>query len=327
MKREVVPLALRVALAMALLGVIPAQAATKISSCPVTITAPGEYEVTRNLICAGTAITITASEVDLNLDGHTLSGSGGGDGIFVQSAANVSIRNGAVRGFFIGVELQRTVDCRITNVTASQNGDSGIVLDSEARANRVTRNTASGNGFAGIDLEAAFANTVTDNTATQNGDRGINIRNSSGNIVARNTSDRNGSGIDVDNDSHGNTVARNSCTGNGDGGIRILDGPTQNTIQDNTVSGNFKGIWLALGAGAHQNTVQGNTANLNVFGIWLDPVATSNRIQGNTALTNTNVDLVDDSPDCDSNAWSNNRFATDNVAGASDGGPGAGCIK
>jgi hypothetical protein len=83
MKREVLTLALRVAVPLALLAVAPARAATQISSCPYTITAPGTYQVTQDLTCGGTAITILASKVAVHLNGHTISGSGAGDGISV----------------------------------------------------------------------------------------------------------------------------------------------------------------------------------------------------------------------------------------------------
>src|SRR5258706_3828220 len=70
--------------ALGLLLANHAQASTKISSCPYTITGPGAYVVTQDLTCAGTAITILASKVDLNLGGHTTSISATGDGIYVQ---------------------------------------------------------------------------------------------------------------------------------------------------------------------------------------------------------------------------------------------------
>src|SRR6266480_3255884 len=55
---------------------------TKISSVPYNITLPGSYIVTEDLPCSGcqAAITIAASNVDLDLDGHTLSGDGSGVG-------------------------------------------------------------------------------------------------------------------------------------------------------------------------------------------------------------------------------------------------------
>src|SRR5438552_19118372 len=111
MKREVLTLALRVAVPMTLFGVAPTQASTRISSCPYTSTAPGTYAVTQDLSCpGGTAITILASKVALHLNGHTLSGNGAGDGVYVQGQANVSVDNGTVQGFFEGVEFHGAVD-------------------------------------------------------------------------------------------------------------------------------------------------------------------------------------------------------------------------
>jgi len=82
MKCEVFVRALVSALSMALFAICPAQAATQISSCPYTITAPGTYQVTQDLTCfGGTAITVLASKVDLHLGGHTITGGGGGDNV------------------------------------------------------------------------------------------------------------------------------------------------------------------------------------------------------------------------------------------------------
>ena len=140
--------------------------ATKISSCPYTITVSGSYAVTQDLTCAGTAITTTASKVDLHLDGHTLSGSGGGDGIYVQGQANVSIDNGTVQGFFEGVDFWGTVDCKITKVAARQSSDAGIDGEGGTLGLTVTGCTATQNGVYGIALDSdARANTVTRNTA------------------------------------------------------------------------------------------------------------------------------------------------------------------
>jgi hypothetical protein len=96
MKRAASRLALLVALPMALLAVAPAQAATKISSFGYVITAPGAYQVTQDLSGSGNAITILASNVDVHLGGHSISGDGSGMGIYVQAQSNVSIHHGTV---------------------------------------------------------------------------------------------------------------------------------------------------------------------------------------------------------------------------------------
>src|SRR5439155_15653262 len=105
---------------------ISAHAGTKITSCPFVITAPGTYALSEDLTCDGTAITILASKVNLHLGGHTISGSGAGDGILVQGAANVSIDHGTIQGFENGVEFQGTLDCKVNDVTVTQNNIYGI---------------------------------------------------------------------------------------------------------------------------------------------------------------------------------------------------------
>jgi parallel beta-helix repeat protein len=354
MKRGVWTLALLAALPISLGGGSPARATpaqTKINKCPFNITAPGAYVLQKDLSCAGTAITISASNVDLNLGGQTLSGNGLGDGIYVQGQSNISIHDGAIQSFVNGIELQQTLASKITNVRVSQhtqwgitgrgategltvrgctairNGNWGIWLDNDSRANTVTGNTATANG-AGIGLGGGtFGNSVTNNIASGNGCQGIGLFGATGNTVAGNTTDRNGChGIAVNNGSSGNTVTGNSATGNGGQGISLIFGSFQNTIQKNTVSGSYQGIFLGNGS-ATGNIVEGNTATLNIRGIDLDQGANSNSIHDNTATNNRDWDLGDQNFGCDSNSWFNNTFVTDNVAGASDGGPGVGCIQ
>ena len=282
MKREVLTLALRVAVPMTLLAVAPAQAATKISNFGYMITAPGTYQVTQDLSGSGNAITVLASNVDLHLGGHTLSGDGSGAGVDVEGAPtvfNVSIDHGTVQGFFQGIFLNNALNCKISSVTAS------------------------GNALFGIYLSHSEGNTVTNNTTNQNY-----------------------SGISCSGLSYGNTVSRNTATGNSGPGIQLTNGPTGNTVQDNTCSGSEIGI--AVGdfgfGGVSQNTIQNNTVTLNLRGIVVEldyPANTGNTLQGNTALTNANVDLEDDNPPTPAcaNTWLQDTFQT-------AGGAGLACI-
>jgi hypothetical protein len=102
-----------------LMSALTAQAASiKISSLPFNITAPGTYVVTANLSYPSqqnAAITISTSipgAVVLNLQGHTLTGSGGygiavGIGVFAGSTVKnthpITIENGTVQNFGFGV--------------------------------------------------------------------------------------------------------------------------------------------------------------------------------------------------------------------------------
>jgi len=85
---------------------------TPITSLPTTISTPGVYCLTGSLTSAqttGNAITISANDVTLDLSGWTVDGQAAGTGTtangIYSTAANVTIRNGTVRGFFDGVRL------------------------------------------------------------------------------------------------------------------------------------------------------------------------------------------------------------------------------
>src|ERR1017187_8813881 len=79
------------------------EARTPISSVPYTISAPGSYYLTGNLaVSSGTAITITASQVTLDLNGFTLSSTEAtptGTGILLAGGnTDITIRNGHITG-------------------------------------------------------------------------------------------------------------------------------------------------------------------------------------------------------------------------------------
>jgi parallel beta-helix repeat protein len=73
-----------------------------------------------------------------------------------------------------------------------------------------------------------------------------------------------------------------SVTANQGEGIRLYGGPTQNTVQNNTVTGNAVGIRLFTAEqpfGASHNAIMSNTANANGVGISLELDSTENTIQ------------------------------------------------
>jgi len=115
MKRNVL-LSLTVA-ALALLSVAAAKAfetaqpvtATPITSIPFVISTSGNYYLPANLTgtaAAGAAITITASQVVLDLNGRTISDSTPTNfayGILVFNQVDVTIQNGDIDNYYIGV--------------------------------------------------------------------------------------------------------------------------------------------------------------------------------------------------------------------------------
>jgi hypothetical protein len=85
---------------------------TAITSLPAAINIPGVYCLTGNLstnITSGAAITINANFVVLDLNGWTLTGTGGATsqtlGITASKRKNINIKNGTIRGFYYGIYL------------------------------------------------------------------------------------------------------------------------------------------------------------------------------------------------------------------------------
>jgi hypothetical protein len=154
---------------------------------PYKITQPGSYKLSGNLVVAASTtdgIDIMASNVSIDLNGFTISGpvtctgsgysiscvGNGGIGILafagLSAPSNVAVRNGSVVGFSNGIVLQEGFNYLVEEVQASGNTDFGLTVHNGL----ARRNTASANGFAGIN---AGDSTVTENLANLNGRYGL----------------------------------------------------------------------------------------------------------------------------------------------------------
>lgn len=131
------------------IGAGPASALSNVDSCR-TIGQSGSFRLIRNLASTNDCFVITASGVTLDLQGHTLNGSGVGSGIRVtENLQQITIRNGNVRGFNIGIELFSTRDYTVEGVHAVNNVLHGLFTSNPGEG-RVVNNTFAGNGCGGI---------------------------------------------------------------------------------------------------------------------------------------------------------------------------------
>jgi hypothetical protein len=121
---------------------------TPISALPFTISAAGSYYLTGNLnVATGTAITITADDVTLDLNGFTIASTASpatGLGVSINGVRkNVTVKNGHIRG----------TTTFAAGTFTSGGFLHGIVSASVASANlRVTDVKVSGMGGDGIDF-------------------------------------------------------------------------------------------------------------------------------------------------------------------------------
>jgi hypothetical protein len=186
---------------------------TPISTVPFTITQSGSYYLTGNLQATGSGITITASDVTLELEGFTLTGAldEASSGIFLVGndsvpIRNVVVRNGTIREFHLGVRVNYGQNCRIEDLNITGNGDRGIYFWSFSglsTGNVVSRCMVSRNEGAGIGTFVGSAtgdwsrNTIEDCIIEDNASTGINLSigsgTASGNTIADSVIGRNGS--------------------------------------------------------------------------------------------------------------------------------------
>src|SRR5262249_53428925 len=96
---------------------IDAQAAARPLDHPTRITRSGAYVLRRNIGSEGpgAAITIAASDVSLNLNGFSVLGPGGkqGIGVLVDGVMNVRVHNGHISAFGFGVQVVGSGDVRL----------------------------------------------------------------------------------------------------------------------------------------------------------------------------------------------------------------------
>jgi hypothetical protein len=110
-----------------------------IRSVPVTINNPGTYCLERNestSITTGAAITVNANDVTIDLKGFKLDGSGAGAGtltigVLASSRRGVTVRNGRIRGFVHGVQINGT-GATIEDLSLDSNTDVGVYCSGTA---------------------------------------------------------------------------------------------------------------------------------------------------------------------------------------------------
>jgi hypothetical protein len=125
---------------------------TDVPTLPFAITTPGIYCLNKDLdyaVASGIALQIQANDVVLDLNGHTMNGLPAGPatltyGILASNRTSVTIRNGTVRGFYIGIQTggRNPQNNIVEDMRADQNTTYGIVVRGQgsiARHNLVTR--------------------------------------------------------------------------------------------------------------------------------------------------------------------------------------------
>jgi hypothetical protein len=206
---------------------------TPLTSLPTTINTQGIFCLTGNLatnIAAGSAIIITANNVTLDLNGWKLGGQAAGTeavGIY-STAANVTIKNGIVRGFSFGTYLTGR-GAVVRDMLIDQNTNAAIYVDGPGALVEHNQVVDTGGSTAGT-VENVF-------------------------------------GIWADSSSAGTTLSNNTVsglTGTGSGSeYGIIAGGPNSTVRNNVVSDTAKptGGGTSVGIGQSDSIVLNNTVS------------------------------------------------------------------
>jgi|SRR5580765_8588255 len=231
-------------------------------SCGATITV--DTTLTNDLKCSGDGLFVSADEVTLDLNGHTVRGSGTGSGVTI-TGAGVTLKNGSAKGFEDGIRVAFPGDhATLTGVTANVNGTGLMVF--AANDATVTHSNFSNNATVGI-WERALGLTIEDSKISHNGGDGFYAFPFSGGLklISNELNDNGGSGIHFEDSDDGSTVSGNTASRNGGDGIQVYSSTgsyTGNTTRQNQRNG----IWIIEGAGllfAQHELIADNTSNGN----------------------------------------------------------------
>jgi hypothetical protein len=137
----------------------------EISALPFHINAPGVYCLKQALSAGRSAIIIAASDVVVDLNGHTITFTEVGAiqmGDSGQSKSNVTVRNGTLRNGFVSLNGSAMVVERMTVSQISVFGEGASVRNNIVRVNEVSPPRS------GIHVGGAFAR-ITDNRVFETG--------------------------------------------------------------------------------------------------------------------------------------------------------------
>ena len=337
--------------------VTPAHAA--VLSCGETIT---EDTVLENDVgpCTNNGIVIGADNITFDLNGHRIFGrpfSGDRAGVYLRGRTGVTVENGTVSNFDMGVAIEGGSRNTVTNMVARDNiggvggtGGDGIAILS-SQGNRILNNRTHNNGpFSGIGLYSRVDQDHPRQTPPGvSRDNLIDSNSVTQNIISRNQVspvNTDNDGIRVENDAAFNTFTNNLVHGNGLDGIALFADTSDNVVRGNQVSWNGffrttarRGSGIIVFTRSTRNVVENNRVSYNAdSGIDIRPPlanfpgATNNRIRFNLAVNNSQLpfipspvfgesfDLKDANPNCDANVWFGNRYRTFNQPCVTVGG-------
>jgi parallel beta-helix repeat protein len=207
-----------------------------ISACQ-TISASGSYILTGNLTATGDCLLVAADNITIDLDGYTITGPGSGfAGITPPNTAirnNITIRNGMIKNFGIGIQFALGKNGRrvtVERMTITDNTSSGVLLGdwSIVKDSNISLNGGTGSYVGARSL-------ISGNIVSNNKGDGIHL-SAGDSIVNGNVANNNSNhGIVASDRGSGSSLIYNTASNNGQHGISIM---CPSNLQGNTAINN-----------------------------------------------------------------------------------------
>jgi len=332
MQRRLVRVSILLSLGVLTLAAYAAEGRIPVWAPGTVLGADGKYIVTRNIPGAGGAvITIGAPNVDLDLNGFTLSGVAGSPVIsVVPGTDHVTIKNGTLAGGALGIDIPgsvRKVDIEgvkihdtagsgihlgdvegaaIRGVEVTDTGSEGLLWDGPAFVKHgsiegnLFRRTAAGIAILNNCSSVAIANNRIEEPGVGAGGvfpgAGIALVVCGAALVSENTIERTKlDGINLIN-SKGNKLIDNVIRTAGGNGIHLDPGSSDNFLIHNVATGSGTGALGTGGSGimieSAENVAETNVTNANAgIGLHYCGGACANTFGRNTARGNTGAVL------------------------------------
>ena len=206
-----------------------------IDSCGVTLSESGQtYTLISDISDSSTCITVNVDSVSIDLNGHTISGSGSGSGVYVDGVNYVNVYGGSINGFSEGVYLRNSYYGYVYDNNFDSNSYAVLLYRDSAYDDYsyVYNNYITSSSSAGIQIYYSQSNYIYDNTFGSGNYNGIEVYGF----------------YDGSYYGGGNSITGNTMDGNSGYGI-YLSYSDNNYIDNNTVCGSYYGDLYCNGDG------------------------------------------------------------------------------
>jgi para-nitrobenzyl esterase len=228
--------------------------------CGVTL--DSNLKLDHDLACTGDGLIAGADGIEIDLNGHTIAGSGTGAGVGLTGRSHVTVFGGVIENFEAGVRVGTSTGNVIRDNDISRNTD-GIDLQAGSYANAIVRNAFRDNRARGIMSRGDTVRNVIAGNALTGNRVGILLFGAAETAVTDNMiSESLLAGIRFNVLATGNLVWRNTVTAN-PAGIEFVITPTGSSTGNWLLANRIATNTCGIKGPVENNTIGGNTFNDN----------------------------------------------------------------